>query len=36
MAAGDRPQAIANYKIALQLDPANRSAVQALQKLGVP
>ena len=36
MTAGDKPQAIANYKIALQLDPANRSAVQALQKLGGP
>jgi len=36
MAGGDRAQAIANYKIALELDPASRSAAQALQELGVP
>ena len=36
MADGDKAQAIANYEIALTLDPANRSAAQALQELGVP
>jgi hypothetical protein len=36
LAAGDEAQAIANYKIALQLDPANRSSAGALQKLGAP
>ena len=36
MAGGDKAQAIANYKIALTLDPANRSSAQALQELGVP
>jgi hypothetical protein len=35
-AEGDKAQAIANYKISLQLDPASRSAVQALEKLGAP
>lgn len=36
MADGDKAQAIANYKIALSLDAANRSSAEALQKLGVP
>jgi tetratricopeptide (TPR) repeat protein len=36
LAAGDKAQAIANYKVALTLDPANRSSAQALQTLGVP
>jgi tetratricopeptide (TPR) repeat protein len=36
LAAGDRAQAVANYRIALQLDPARQSAAEALQKLGVP
>jgi uncharacterized membrane protein len=36
LADGDKAQAIAKYEIALQLDPASRSAAQALQKLGVP
>ena len=35
MASGDKAQAIANYKVALELDPASRSAAQALQTLGV-
>ena len=36
LADGDKAQAIANYKISLQLDPTNRRAVQALQGLGAP
>ena len=32
--AGNKPQAIANYQIALQLNPKNRTASSALQKLG--
>ena len=36
LAGGDKAQAIANYRIALSLDAANRSSAQALQKLGVP
>jgi hypothetical protein len=36
LAEGDKAQAIANYKIALTLDPASRSSAQALQTLGVP
>jgi hypothetical protein len=36
LADGDTAQAIANYEIALELDPASRSAAEALQKLGVP
>jgi tetratricopeptide (TPR) repeat protein len=36
MAAGDTAKAIANYEIALQLDPANGSAAHALEKLGAP
>jgi hypothetical protein len=36
MAGGDKVQAIVNYEIALTLDPASRSAAQALQELGVP
>lgn len=36
LADGDKARALANYRIALQLDPANRSAVQALQELDVP
>jgi hypothetical protein len=32
----DKARAVANYKIALQLDPARRTAAQALQKLGAP
>jgi tetratricopeptide (TPR) repeat protein len=35
LADGDKAQAIANYKIALSLDAANRSSAEALQKLGV-
>jgi hypothetical protein len=33
--AGDKPKAIANYQTALQLNPKNRGAISALQKLGV-
>jgi len=33
---GDRPQAIANYRKSLQLNPKNRNAVRMLQKLEAP
>jgi uncharacterized membrane protein len=33
---GDKPQAIANYRKSLQLNPKNRGAVQRLQKLNAP
>jgi hypothetical protein len=36
LAAGDQAQAVANYKIALRLDPASRSAAEALRNLGAP
>ena len=34
MRNGDREQAIANYKIALELNPNNQNAVLMLKKLG--
>jgi uncharacterized membrane protein len=34
--SGDKARAVAKYKIAVQLDPARRTAAQALQKLGAP
>jgi len=33
---GNKPQAIANYKRSLQLNPANHNAVKMLQKLNTP
>jgi Tetratricopeptide repeat len=33
---GNKPQAIANYRKSLQLNPKNRGAVQMLQKLNAP
>jgi Flp pilus assembly protein TadD len=33
---GNKPLAIANYQKSLQLNPKNRGAVVALQKLSVP
>ncbi|HEY6372402.1 MAG TPA: hypothetical protein VIX37_17630 [Candidatus Sulfotelmatobacter sp.] len=32
-AAGDKPEAVANYKKALALDPANSDAISGLKKL---
>lgn len=36
LAAGNKPQAIANYEKALHLNPNNRNAAQILQKLKTP
>jgi tetratricopeptide (TPR) repeat protein len=36
MDAGDRPEAIVNYKRSLRLNPKNRNAVAMLQKLNAP
>jgi len=33
---GNQPQAIANYKRSLQLNPANNNAIRMLQKLNAP
>jgi Flp pilus assembly protein TadD len=33
---GDKPQAIANYRKSLALNPKNRNAVKMLQKLNAP
>jgi hypothetical protein len=33
---GDKPQAIANYRKSLELNPKNGNAVKMLQKLSAP
>lgn len=33
---GDKQLAIANYQKSLQLDPANKNALEMLKKLGAP